>query len=489
MFDSKLNFLMELTDTTNNSLAKACALDGSYISRLRTGKRKLPKKQNYLSEIVDYLIKRIREPYQCKFLTQAIGYDGDTSDMIELKEEVEEWLKSNDPLTDLEDYMERLRDYTLFSDLSLLEQESEASMYYYGMKGKRKAVERFLSDVIKSKKKHTICLYSDETANWLVMDPTFAKRWSELMSSVMQNGNKICIIHDIDRKYGEMQQSLKNWMPLYMTGQIVAYYYPGIRDGILNTTRFIAPGIAAILSSNVEDSVEDNLSLYITNQKAIVALESEFNSYKAMCEPLMQHYDIRKYNEYWNLHKQQYDCGQDIICISDSLSLVGFPFNTPVHGKAAHPTFSINILSELQNTLVSSMSKRSYTEIVPLELLDPDEKNMPLIYKSGFLQLKDHQYDRDLLRNHLKEKIRLLKESQNYHLLPARQLQNNLHCQIAANHSVIFTAPGNFAVALSMVEQRMVSSTLEFVERIRVTECITDRSEILRLLERKIESL
>ena len=45
----KLDFLMRLTGTQNNTLAKALAFDASYISRLRVGKRSLPRNRDIIS--------------------------------------------------------------------------------------------------------------------------------------------------------------------------------------------------------------------------------------------------------------------------------------------------------------------------------------------------------------------------------------------------------------------------------------------------------
>ena len=41
-FSEKLNFLLNLTNTPNNMLAKHLSLDPSYISRLRRGERSVP---------------------------------------------------------------------------------------------------------------------------------------------------------------------------------------------------------------------------------------------------------------------------------------------------------------------------------------------------------------------------------------------------------------------------------------------------------------
>lgn len=53
-FSEKLNFLLNLTNTPNNMLAKHLSLDPSYISRLRRGERSVPH-ADYLRSIASFL--------------------------------------------------------------------------------------------------------------------------------------------------------------------------------------------------------------------------------------------------------------------------------------------------------------------------------------------------------------------------------------------------------------------------------------------------
>jgi len=53
-FADKLDFLMSTTKTTNSALAHYLVLDASYISRLRTGKRRIPKDLELITRICEY---------------------------------------------------------------------------------------------------------------------------------------------------------------------------------------------------------------------------------------------------------------------------------------------------------------------------------------------------------------------------------------------------------------------------------------------------
>lgn len=72
MFAQKLDFLMSLTNTHNIELAQAIDVDASAISRLRSGKRKLPKTQDFLPTMGAFFAKQLINEYQKKTAADTI---------------------------------------------------------------------------------------------------------------------------------------------------------------------------------------------------------------------------------------------------------------------------------------------------------------------------------------------------------------------------------------------------------------------------------
>ena len=68
----KLDFLMRLTGTQNNTLGKALSFDASYISRLRLGKRNLPQNRDLIQPLASFFAKNIKLPGQKAALAQRI---------------------------------------------------------------------------------------------------------------------------------------------------------------------------------------------------------------------------------------------------------------------------------------------------------------------------------------------------------------------------------------------------------------------------------
>lgn len=71
-FAEKLDFLMNITKTSNSSLALATSLDPSYISRLRTGKRLMPKDEHIIHTMAVFLTRQVKDDLQKRILLDTL---------------------------------------------------------------------------------------------------------------------------------------------------------------------------------------------------------------------------------------------------------------------------------------------------------------------------------------------------------------------------------------------------------------------------------
>ena len=270
MFSEKLNYIMMLTRTTNTELAKFLNLNQSLISRFRQGSRIPPTKSSYVRDIANYLSNKIKKEKLIEKIA-VLHFDEDTP----LSDSIYNWLSSNSELQT-----------SLNSDLN-------DDMYYYGDAGKRDVSLKFLEENI-TKKSHTILLYSDENISWM-LDENYLKRWKEYLITLLNQGTKIKIIHSLSRNYDELLNAVTMWLPLYLSGNIDAYYIPKLRDGINRKTLFISSN-CAVVSTSVEDKTDDMLNIYIKNEKAIKSLKLEFNNYLSLAVPLLKREKLTNFN-------------------------------------------------------------------------------------------------------------------------------------------------------------------------------------------------
>ena len=68
----KLNFLMQVTETRNNILGKAIAFDPSYISRIRTGSRGVPKHRDFIYPAAAFFAQAVQTKEQKEKLAEVI---------------------------------------------------------------------------------------------------------------------------------------------------------------------------------------------------------------------------------------------------------------------------------------------------------------------------------------------------------------------------------------------------------------------------------
>lgn len=319
MISEKINFLMDITQTNNSTLARALNFDPSYISRIRSGKRGVPKNQPFFEPLASFFARKIVTEFQKQSIARMIipGRDW-PEDKKEAEQLLNKWLTihmKDSSVKSISVTREISKLDMIFSD----ETRRSDTSYYYGRQGKRDAVEAFLTEMIMTGEPQTLLLYSDEDFSWLYEELSFARLWLGLLLKLIQNGGKIIIIHDVSRNIGEMLEAIQKWMPVYATGAVMPYYYPRIRDGVYHRTLFIAKGMSAISSFSIAGHDEGKLNLLLRDRFAVEALEEEFSDYLSLCKPLMQIYTNRNAQAYFSVEKEFTDSIENMICAGNLL--------------------------------------------------------------------------------------------------------------------------------------------------------------------------
>ncbi len=334
LFCEKLRFLMDVTKTSNSALAHAVKLDASYISRLRAGKRQCPRDGNYIHAMAAFFARHCEEEYQRRALGDALGLQalppGETSFTLQLSR----WLiaEKADESAAVGQFLGGLSGLRAASAASLPAASLSAADHhrplvsvYFGVEGKRHAVREFLREVAERGTPGMLLLYSDEETGWMTEDLAFAREWAALMFRVLGQGNRIRIIHTIQRDLDEMLRAISQWMPLYMTGMIEPFFYPKKRDGIFKQTRFIAPETAAVISSSVGGSIREAANLLFREKAAVAAYTEEFLQYLRLCRPLMRIFTVRELADCRDTLLEFEQEQVDALILTESLSLLTMP--------------------------------------------------------------------------------------------------------------------------------------------------------------------
>ncbi len=472
MFASKFDALMNIAEISNSLLSRAVNINSSHIGRLRNGTRPLPKKHDFLSPTCQFLAKHITKDYQLKALSQLTDFNIPSipsSDI--LAEFLENWL-TDEQSSDARATGMFISAFTNQSSPSSItiptskEQQFclQNSPYFFGETGKQKAVEQFFHAILKETQPQTLLLFSDENMTWLYENPNFSRGWITLFNQVLSQGNRVKIIHSINRNMPELFEALIKWIPLYLTGGIEPYYYPYLRDGLFRRTLFIAPQTAAICTNSVQHNTNDMLNLFLTDISAIKALTTEFERYESLCKPLVRIYTEQNKEDCLTTLTQLAHAKGNVI-ITHTLPFI---FSMPEYlisniALTYERPELLDIWQESLRTFEENIGHHSVTEIILTrsEMLRNLKTQKPAI--SEILLPKEFTYTRKQYLAHLSHLHQLERKHENFKVIRKKQLQNDTFLYVKENAGAIISKSD--APTFLFTEQNIVNAFWDYSQK------------------------
>ena len=472
-FSEKLDLLMTLTGISNSALGRSLSYDASYISRVRAGKRGLPRSQPFLEPVSDLLAKAIVPSLQqtaaANLITPGEIWPDDPAEGAAL---IHRWLQSATETAPIGQFFQSVTGPRPDLPHPPLDPAPEIPdpAFLYGNQGKRTGVLRMLTDLCATGQPQTLHLFSDENMDWLYENAAFSRQWLGLLARFLTQGGTITIIHTVDRDLSEMLEALQRWIPLYLTGGIRPYYCPRLRDGILRRSLFVAPGLASLTAGSIQSNTEGMLNLYTTDPKAVAACEQEFLNYLALCRPLM---DIYRPDRSRELAQRLTD-----MAASDQPLLWAGQIPLPLVGplpSAAEPLRQV-LLSRLNagKPLVELLCLPSPRRIRPLPLPLAD------FWEEGSLS-----YDLPGLRDQVAAALERMTVYPNSLVLLTDRLPDAL-CLLAGEQEVLVFSSAPSATVFALTEPRMTTALWDYLRR---AQGRTDRQTALRKLKSRLVSL
>lgn len=481
-FSEKLDFLMAITKTSNSSLALATNLDPSYISRLRTGKRLMPKDEHIIQKMSIFLARQFKDDLQNKVLLNTLKPITLPKDVNALALQLGFWLSNQEDSSDdtANGFFHALSaeqnnsDHTDTPNSSDKAVPNEDVSVYYGVEGKRKAAEYFLSEVAACETPQTLLLYSDEDTTWMTDDPAYARRWAELMVKVISRGNKIKIIHTISRNLDEMLSALTQWMPLYMSGMIEPYYYQKKRDGIFKRTLFIAPKTAAVVSNSVGEQVLSAANVLYRNEEAIKAFSEEFMEYLHLCKPLMQIFTARDHHKCRIMLKEFEESQNNTLIKTESLSLLTMPQDVRVRileRSEADEYGDVSLVAERCHHFLETLKTSRFTELICLPEIDLVKSGKVKVSMSYMLSKDGLYYTKEEFIAHLEHIIALLENFENYNIhLIERTEMHPYTIYVKEELGVIVANHAKPPVVTAIKESNMLAAFLDALKNVTTSE-------------------
>lgn len=418
-FAEKLDFLMKFANISNIFLAKHIAMDASYVSRLRNGKRGMPKDEQALYSIAEVIGKKLEKNYQKKFIMDLLELPYAPNDDVLLAEKINEWFLRNEDvdIVNIESY---------FSDITANSALNKAVagdgndlpdlQLFYGNDGMREGALTFLNEILEYEKPQTILLFSDEAMQWMMEKSQFAKKIVEVLFLLLQNGHKIKIIHTISRDLSEMIDGISQWMPLHLAGDLKSFYYPKKRDGLFKRSIYVAPGISALVSSSTGEVNPFGVKLLHRDKNVVASYELEFSNFLSLCRPLIKMYSFANFEEYYKTLKG-FECISGSVYIEESLpSPVTMPaklFESMISNfKGADKLAEIQKLRK--EMFLNNLKQNKFVEMFGLPPIDEWEKGYVESRMPFMLSMDSLKYTINDFIMHLESIVDCIKQYPNY---------------------------------------------------------------------------
>ncbi len=250
-----LNALIALLHINVNALARHTNYDASYISRIRTGKRSPSDQAEFARAVSRYVIRTFnseaaRIAISNLILCEAEDLENEAFSIRLLAD----WLCSGKIGTSgqLDRLLHLFGSYDLTSSsredapisLPPLDIHLPVNQSYYGIREYEEGEILFLrlASALGSGLDRII-YYSDMPADQ-ARNPEFQARWEAAVMTFLREGAHIDVIFNLERSFEEALISVGSWIPMFLTGQVSAWYLKGARDTVFSHLIRVSGGVA-----------------------------------------------------------------------------------------------------------------------------------------------------------------------------------------------------------------------------------------------------
>ena len=496
---------MNLQNIPNNKLAKALSVDPSLISRWRNGSRDLAKHSEYVTGIATYFANQTGSKDSLVEILDIPKSDSINQEL--LTDKIWHWLSDDlTPNTQLINKFIARFNQAKASKLppfipELLQNAPSGKKLsvevYYGNEGKRQAAIKFLTTIITHDQTCTLKLYSDDSMEWMFEDADFCMKWAHLIAEVIRRGNRIIIIHYINRDTDEMNAAIDRWLPLYMTGAIEPYYYPGHQEYSFKHTLFLAPDMIALKSSGMASTKVSEQLLY-HDPCMLAALDVEFNTYLEHCRPLMKVFTMKEIDKFLNLYHEFESQKGNLSILSKSLSLPTMPQATIddlLHNLSSDDIAEKQSVSDLIknrvdafNTNIQENKQCEWLTLPDIESLK--EKSFsytgPLDWFVGIKPIFTPIH----YINHVAYVLHLMHIYKNYHVhLTPLSIPDDIFIALKQDVGVIICKVDNAPIFMALNHLTMINAFDKFIEEFSDNDCsdIHSRALTIKTIESWLE--
>ena len=300
----KLNILCNIFSVNLADMSKSLKYDPSYISRIKSGKRKPANPQKFAIDFAWYFSGYYNSVNDKKIAAEILNT---AQTLIQTREayaaQLINWLTDSttakNPENPMEKFLTALNSFNLneyikairFDELKVpsLPFQLPTSKSYYGIEEMKSGELDFLKATALSKSKVDVFMYSDMQMDDMAADIGFSKKYMFGLAAMLKKGLHLNVVHNLNRPFNELMLGFECWIPLYMTGQISPYYLKGAHNQFF--CHFLNVSGAAALSGECISGLHSKGRYYLTKNKEELSYYQERSAFiLKKAHPLMDIY-------------------------------------------------------------------------------------------------------------------------------------------------------------------------------------------------------
>ena len=242
MFLDNLKAVIDTLGISNITLAKALNYDPSYVSRLLRNERHPADLPVFIDECAEWISVHCDQPGDCELLGSVLETDSAQLTAPDARREALISYLSSHTASDAAPAMHEFLSVLDAFDFDAFAKEigfdtlkipnvpftRHNARYYEGIDEIKEADIDWIKATVLGRSVDDVIMFSDMPISEMGEDDTFVKQYSFGLAAAIKKGLTLHMIHDVHRPMDEMLIGLKNYIPMYMTGQIKPYYFPSV---------------------------------------------------------------------------------------------------------------------------------------------------------------------------------------------------------------------------------------------------------------------
>lgn len=445
---AKLGALMEAFGTTNAELARYANVDGSSVSRYRSGKRCVRSDDPILRSFCAFFAFLCKSRGVPQNLAAELDAGGAEEDGEALAARLLEWMCEDSAkrpwlssgLLEGAEARGGAEKTAAPSGASGVETRGRV---YAGTEGALAAAAEFARAAGEGGETRDMYLYTSYLSSFS-REPRFADAFAELMQGMIERGHKIKSVHNIGFDSGEIFEMIETWLPFFLTGQVEARYLT-VPNRSLFSEFMGAAGNCSVRFSTLRGGSASQRAFFSESGEEAAFVREQVEELAAYSKPLVTFFSKEDAERLYSDAEDSRKADGDVIKLTRRPTLESMPENLAarIFSRVAPSRESFELLMQIyakrRAGFLDSLAHVAVTEIFPL-LSTADVASgaarLALPWSAGF----SASYTPDEYAAHMAALDRLAFERANYRVLRRASMPFSTIDLIVKEGSAVYVA-------------------------------------------------